>query len=291
MSVSPPRPKGPPLNALRAFEAAARLQSFVRAADELSVTAGAISQHIKLLEEWAGTALFVRSPNGVLLTDEGKSLAPVLQDAFDSIGAATRILRGFKPKQEIHVATLPALAQLWLPSRLAVIREQLPQAELRVTALETAPNLDREMFDLSLFIGDPTGGEGEFVLAEDVIFPVCSPSLAESLKTDPGYSALTLLIDQTWEQDWTHWSKVSGVSLLDSAGSSRYSLYSLALEEAKAGAGLLMGHACLVEDALAKGDLVRPFPQDCKTGKSLILKAPSTKDVGFDLERLVCLLG
>jgi LysR family glycine cleavage system transcriptional activator len=65
----------------------------------------------------------------------------------------------------------------------------------------------------------------------------------------------------------------------------------LALEEAKAGAGLLMGHACLVEDALTKGDLVRPFPQDYKTGKSLILKAPSTKDVGFDLERLVYLLG
>ena len=87
MSVSPPRPKGPPLNALRAFEAAARLGGFALAAEELSVTPGAVSQHIRALEDWAGVALFERRAQGVRLTPEGAALAPRFARAFDAARA------------------------------------------------------------------------------------------------------------------------------------------------------------------------------------------------------------
>ena len=291
MAVSPARPKGPPLTALRAFEAAARLGSFAEAADELCVSAGAISQHIKALEGWAGSSLFVRTANGVQLTQQGKTILPDLTKAFDSIGLASRTLMELRPKREVHVATLPALAQLWLPQRLARIRTEHSDMDLAVTALETEPNLGREMFDLSLFIREPTGADHEYVFEEDVIFPVCSPSLVAKLTSPADLKSIPLLMDQSWEWDWELWCREMGLSPQMQAGISRYSLYSLALEEAKAGAGFLMGHACLVEDALSKGDLVRPFTHKCATGKALMLTLPTGKKQDEELARLVAMFG
>ena len=122
MALAPPRPKGPPLNALRAFEAAARLGSFAAAAEELSVTAGAISQHIKQIEGWAGTALFARRAQGVTLTSAGRTLLAPLTLAFDNISDATSLLRTLSPKPTLNIATLPSIAQLWLQPRLAQVR-------------------------------------------------------------------------------------------------------------------------------------------------------------------------
>ena len=131
MSVAPRRPKGPPLNAMRAFEAAARHISFVAAADELNVTPGAISQHIKTLEAWAETPLFKRNAQGVALTRAGQSLVTAFTDAFDSMAHATRALRNLNPNPGFHIATLPSIAQLWLPKRLARARAQFPQISFR----------------------------------------------------------------------------------------------------------------------------------------------------------------
>ena len=112
MPVSPPRPKGPPLNALRAFEAAIRLGGFAQAADELCVTPGAISQHIKALEDWAEAPLFERRSQGVVPTEFGLSLAEPFATAFDSIGQAVRHLRSGAQQETIHIAALPSVAQL-----------------------------------------------------------------------------------------------------------------------------------------------------------------------------------
>ncbi|MEK6216720.1 MAG: LysR family transcriptional regulator, partial [Boseongicola sp.] len=178
MSVSPPRPKGPPLNALRAFEAAARLGSFVGAAEELSVTPGAVSQHIKALEHWTKTPLFARHPKGVRLTQAGRALLPQFVLAFDHLGSAIRALQNSRPQTDIHVATMPSLAQLWLPPRLAALRSKMPNVKLSVTALETAPNLNRELFDVALFLKEPSGAASEIIIADDRIFPVCSAEVA-----------------------------------------------------------------------------------------------------------------
>ena len=118
MTVSPPRPKGPPLNALRAFEAAARRGSFSAAADELCVTPGAVAQQVKSLEAWAGARLFLRHAQGVELTALGLDVLPGFVAAFDRLGEAAQALRSQAAPDTIGIAALPSIAQLWLSPRL-----------------------------------------------------------------------------------------------------------------------------------------------------------------------------
>lgn len=273
MPVSPPRPKGPPLNALRAFEAAARLGGFAQAAEELCVTPGAVSQHIKALEGWAGTPLFERRTHGVRLTPAGALLAPEFTAAFDRLGVAVRALQAQGPERSVHVAALPSLAQLWLSPRLPALRRAFPEVRFSVTALERPPNLMREMFDWSLFIEVPTGAAGEFVLEPDEIFPVCAPGLAACLTCPADLLAQDLLTDDSWSDDWGLWAAAAGLPASPAPEGHRFSLYALALEEARSGAGVLIGHGCLVRDALADGSLVAPFDLRVPTGRALVLRS------------------
>ena len=186
MSVTPPRPKGPPLNALRAFEAAARLSSFSRAADELCVTPGAVAQQVKALEDWAGARLFNRHAQGVRLTPPGRAVAPSLGKAFDRLADAAHLLRRTTAPDDIRIAALPSVAQLWLSPRLPAIRRSSPGLSISVTAMERPPNLMREPFDLSIFFdASPAGGQTKatetLVLATDRLFPVCAPEIAARL--------------------------------------------------------------------------------------------------------------
>ena len=285
MSVSPDRPKGPPLNAMRAFEAAARHVSFVTAADELGVTPGAISQHIKTLEGWAGVSLFRRNAQGVDLTAAGRSLVHEFTQAFDALAAATHRLRNLDPSAEFRIAALPSIAQLWLPARLGRIREAFPGLNFSVTAMENPPSLTRELFDLSVFFAATDDSHDRIPLAPDKIFPVCAPKLAGSR-----LDAMPLLHDQTWSEDWANWSKLSGTHLEDPRKGPKYSLYSLAVEEAKAGAGALMGHASLIEGALASGTLVPLFEETFTTGRWLVLDAPHRSLRRPEVERIIGLL-
>ncbi len=272
MSVAPKRPKGPPLNAMRAFEAAARHVSFVAAAEELNVTPGAISQHIKTLEGWAGTPLFLRNAQGVALTAEGQALVADFTAAFDQLADAARALRNLRPNPDFHIAALPAIAQLWLPKRLRQVRAQFPEITFSVTAMETPPSLAREMFDLSIFFGVPDGSADQAAICEDAILPVCAPTLLAEATGD--LKAMTHLHDQTWEEDWALWARHIGTEVDQGKSGPRFSLYSLALEEAKAGAGVLMGHLSLVEEALASGALVAVDDAPCPTGQSLLIAQP-----------------
>ena len=290
MSVSPPRPKGPPLNALRAFEAAARLGGFANASEELGVTPGAVSQHVKALEDWVGVALFERRSQGVTLTDVGEDLAPEFVKAFDKMGDAVRQMRARAECRTFHVAALPSIAQLWLSPRLPDIRKAMPQIALSVSATETPPNLRREMFDLSVFFRTPEGHGREVVLAPDIIYPVCSPDLAKSITSLDDLATQTLLHDALWPTDWVVWSEGAGVNLQGLDRGPRFSLYSVALEEAKHGAGVLMGHHALVHGPLSRGELVAPFDMPIRTGKSLILETAVRPRLGDDLDQIVRLL-
>lgn len=275
MSVVPKRPKGPPLNAMRAFEAAARHISFVAAAEELNVTPGAISQHIKLLEGWAGTPLFRRNAQGVQLTPEGRSLVEGFTAAFDQLADAARALRNIRPNADFHIAALPAVAQLWLPKRLRRIRARFPDINFSVTAMETPPSLSRELFDLSVFFAVPDGSKNQIVVCPDEIVPVCAPTLLDRAQDiSSGFPNVPLLHDQSWSDDWPTWARNTGQSLRDDKGGPRFSLYSLAVEEAKAGAGVLMGHLCLIEEALTNGTLMTAHAQSCSTGRSLVIQLP-----------------
>ena len=270
MTIKPNRPKGPPLNALRAFEAAARLESFIAAADELCVTPGAVSQHIKTVEAWAGEALFRRNPHGVSLTQKGRAVASDLTQAFDILAAATQNLRNIGPNPDIHIAALPSVAQLWLPRRLGLLRKMRPDLNFSVTAMETPPSLQRELFDMAIFFTDDDGHSDQIKLAEDTIYPVAGPDLADAVN----FETVPLLHDQTWNQDWAMWSDATQISAGDTKRGARFSLYGLAVEEAKAGAGALMGHHVLVADAIKAGQLHRLSDASCSTGQSLVIQLP-----------------
>lgn len=274
MSVSPKRPKGPPLNAMRAFEAAARHISFVAAAEELNVTPGAISQHVKTLEGWADAALFRRNAQGVELTPEGQSLVAEFTRAFDQLADAARALRNLKPNADFHIAALPAIAQLWLPKRLRQIRSQFPDISFSVTALEAPPSLGRELFDLSIFFAPADGTANQVVVCPDEIVPVCAPALKDQVCRANGFLGVPLLHDLVWNEDWTKWAQHSGYDLHSAKGGAQFSLYSLAVEEAKAGAGILMGHLCLIEDALATGELTVAHTKLFPTDRSLVIQMP-----------------
>jgi LysR family glycine cleavage system transcriptional activator len=288
MSVTPPRPKGPPLNALRAFEAAARLNSFSRAADELCVTPGAVAQQVKALEEWAGAVLFDRRAQGVRLTPLGRAVAPSLGGAFDALADSAHLLRRIAAPDEIRIAALPSVAQLWLSPRLPAIRRADPGLSISVTALERPPNLMREPFDLAIFFySGEAGGPETHILADDSLFPVCAPEIAARLTGAHDLSRETLLHDAMWRDDWAIWLAAEKLGAISTASGPAYSLYSLAVEEAIHGAGVLIGHAPLVAPALASGALVAPFTRRVATNRPLVATLRKPIPEGSPLTGLV----
>ena len=151
MAVNPPRPLFPSLNALRAFEAAARHESFIGAAAELGVTPAAVAQQIKKLEEWAGRPLFRRLARGLRLTADARAVLPHFSEAFDKLGSAVHVLKASTRPTEIQIAALPSIAQLWLSPRLGLLRRAFPKLEISVVAMEEPPDFSRELFDVGLF--------------------------------------------------------------------------------------------------------------------------------------------
>ncbi len=260
MAVIPPRPKGPPLNALRAFEAAARYENFLTAAAELSVTPGAIAQQIKSLEAWAQCELFERHANGVRLSTHGRTLLPRLSAGFDLLGLAAQELRRLSAPSECRIATLPSIAQLWLLPLLPKLRAAFPNLTISITAMEEAPNLIRDPFDIALFFDMPErAGVAVWELTKGSCSPACSPMLARKLKSAADLAHVPLLHDATWRSQWPTWLERAGVAQVNGTNGAVFSLYSLAVEEAKNGAGVLMARNPLVHEALRVRALVRPF--------------------------------
>ena len=144
------------------------------------MTPGAVSQHIKALEDWIGADLFERRSQGVRLSAFGVEVAPGFAQTFDAMGAAVHGMRA-----------------------------ALPELSISVSAVEAPPNLARELFDLSVFIRRPTGGARETVLAADVIFPVCTPLIAARLHGPADLMNETLLHDALWPEDWVIWGKAA----------------------------------------------------------------------------------
>jgi LysR family transcriptional regulator, glycine cleavage system transcriptional activator len=266
MSVNPPRPRLPPLNALRAFEAAARLGGISKAADELCVTPGAVAQHVKALEDWAGAKLFSRQSQGVVLNDLGQRCLADFQEAFDQLHTATQNLRIRAAPNSIRIAALPSLAQLWLSPRMPGLRAQFPDARISIAALEHPPNMAREGYDLSVFL-EPIGVSKGAVLSHDFIGPVCAPALAAKLRMPADLGQTLWLKDSIWVDDWDQWLIHQGIELVAHPQNVSFSLYSLAVDEACNGAGVLMGHKALVERHLARDRLVAPFGMNVSSGK------------------------
>lgn len=272
MPVKPPRPRLPSLNALRAFEAAARLESFAKAADEIGVTAGAVTQQIRQLEATLGFAVFRRLPQGVALTEAAREALPRLTRGFDMLGQAVQALREAQPHRPLAIAALPCIAQLWLSPRLPALQAAFPDLQISIAAMEEPPDPQRDPYDLSLFYRESPPAGGGLQLDADTILPVCAPSLAARLSSPADLAAQTLLHDAVWRSDWARWlAFVTPGSKVDSSRGPAFSLYSLALDACLSGSGVLMGRISLVDPHLVAGRLVAPFPQGMPTPDRLSL--------------------
>ena len=284
MAVSPPPSRRLPLNALRAFEAAARLGAFTAASVELGVSPGAVTAHVKALEATLGASLFERQSKGVRLTALGASAAGMFTEAFDLLTKAETSLRLGAAPQVVHVATLPAIAQLWLSPRLPALRLAAPEISVSITAMEHPPNLKRTPHDLSLFPAR-TGGR---LLAGDELFPVCSPAIGARLARVEDLGSVSCLMDSTWAEDWTLWLAQTGARVV--VRGPVFSLYALAVEEAVNGAGVLMGHGPLVAGHLAKGTLIAPFSQRVSLPRGLRLWSARPMPKGSAVARVAAFL-
>ena len=264
------RPIGhlPPLSALRAFEAAARLQSFSKAAEELNVTPAAISHQIHALEEDLGVSLFTRRNRAVELTASARVLLPGLSEAFAGIQNSVRRLRSHNDTGTLTVTASPSFAGKWLVQRLHRFQEHHPEVDVRISATDTVVDLTRGDFDLAIRygIGRYPGLVVELLLKNEV-FPACSPELLRKgppLETPADLRHHALIHDLQVERDplapsWSMWLKAAGVDDAPPAHGLSFSTNVLALEAAIAGYGVTLAYSTTAAADIAAGRLVRLF--------------------------------
>ncbi|WP_315838599.1 LysR substrate-binding domain-containing protein [Bradyrhizobium prioriisuperbiae] len=271
----------PPLNAIRAFEAAARLGSFKDAAGELGVTHGAISQQVRVLEQWLGApALFRRSTRRVVLTESGATLLAEVGPALDRIAAAVRHhieRQGRSPAMVLRVNALATFSLRWLMPRMALFRAMHPDIEVRLTTSNDPVDALPEAFDV-VIRGGPDAFHGfvsRLVLSERRL-PVCAPALLTSLPlTDiADLSRHTLLHVTSMPRLWRDWLTLAGQTGLESAAALTFDHFYLTIQAALDGLGVAMGPTALVADDLAAGRLVTPFPHPSLPARSYFAYLP-----------------
>ena len=252
----------PPLNALRAFEAAARHLSFTKAAEELNVTQAAISHQVKALEERLAVTLFRRLNRALLLTDAGQSYLPPLREAFDRMAEATERLRAHDARRTLTITTLPSIAAKWLVPRLGRLRAAHPDIDLRLDASLHLTDFARENVDAALRYGRGKwdGMRADRLMTED-FFPVCTPALLEGEHPlrEPGDILHHTLLHDDSRTDWTMWFLAAGVVGGDPTRGPAFTDSSLVLQAAVDGQGVALGRSALAAADLEAGRLVRPF--------------------------------
>lgn len=261
----------PPLNSLRAFEAAARHGNFRKAADELCVTHSAVSHQIKLLEDYLEVELFHRRARAVELTEAGRQYMPVLQTAFDRIADGTEELRSSSASSELTVQVYTTFAISWLSSRLPEFQRQNPKLRVRLNMATWDAELHREVVDVA--IGTIKTGQ-KFdpeiyyeKLFTSYLFPVCSPKLFVGDPPLEKYEDLekhTILRVDTWADDWALWMEEAGINEVKLDHSLTFDTYALALEAALDGIGVAMTRTPFGKRELSAGWLVAPFKQAVK---------------------------
>ncbi|NMM37766.1 MAG: LysR family transcriptional regulator [Glaciimonas sp.] len=247
-----------PLNTLRFFEAAARLGSFVKAADELRLTHGAVSRQIRLLEESLGTALFERRNRGVFLTQQGEQLLSATQQAFERLDAAMEALR--KPVRHVPlvVSCEPTISMKWLIPRLSDFYKQHPEVQLHIFTSGGPVAFQRDGVDVALRRNDFNWGTGVHAekVCDEWIGPVCAPTL---LKRRQLHLPLQKVLHTSSRMTaWANWRSVSKTDA-DHNGSQTYEHFYLSLQAACAGLGVAIGSVFMTQEEIDSGRLVAPF--------------------------------
>jgi LysR family glycine cleavage system transcriptional activator len=251
----------PPLNSLRAFEAAARRLSFTRAAEELGVTQAAISHHVRVLEDRLGFRLFRRLNNGLLLTEKGEAYLPSVSQAFDVLCEATGVVQGHGESQVLTLSVLPNFALRWLVPRLAEFQRRHAMIDVRLLTAYRGTEFLREDIDAAIRFGaDWPGLNADHLFGSDML-PVCSPMLVAQrpLREPRDLAHHPLLHVYGALDDWPLWLAAAGASDIATDRGPSFDSYALALEAAAHGCGVAMARSAFVQDDLASGRLIAPF--------------------------------
>jgi LysR family transcriptional regulator, glycine cleavage system transcriptional activator len=268
----------PPLNALRAFDIAARTRSFTAAADELHVSQGAVSRHVAQLEAYLGIALFRREPGGARLTAAGSDYARSIGDAFDSVERATRCAAAATQRRPLRIKLFPSVAIKWLITRLAEFHALHPAVEVSITTTPKFVRFDPEEDDFTVQIGNvPQPGVQFDKLIVVELLPVCSADYLRRLPvgTVEDLFEHVLLCSVQRPNDWLLWFRAAGVpedrlrQVVQSGlrFGMKFGNSALAYQAAINGMGVVIAQQELVRDDLASGRLVRAWPLVAASGE------------------------
>lgn len=259
------------LNALRAFEAAARHQSFSEAAIELSVTPAAVGQQVRSLEALLGVSLFIRIGSGanrLILTDAAQAALPYIQEGFDRLNFGLACLKDDSRRSSLTVALSPAFASKWLLPRIERFQQAYPTINVLLDTNPRSVDFKSQHFDIGVRYGS-----GEWVgliaihLMDEVIFPVCSPNfrlLQNGILEREALEKSTLIHDLSMAEDhdyptWRMWLDASGYEHIATGNGLRVTSSAEVLQAAIEGHGLALARSVIVHDDLAAGRLMRPF--------------------------------
>ncbi|MCP5368649.1 MAG: transcriptional regulator GcvA [Hyphomicrobiales bacterium] len=265
---------------LVAFEAASRLLSFQRAAEELNVTPGAVSRQIQALEAFLGTALFRRRHKRVELTPAGRQYAAEVREPLDRLSGASERLRGEARGNAVSICAYPTFAIRWFIPRWGRFFDAHPQIDVRLTTSLNPADFEGGEYDMAIQVLGPEGprrGLEARKLAEVDTFPVCAPALAETLKSPADLARHTLLHGAPRPQDWRQWLREAEIDGIDPTRGLRFESHNLTIQAAIEGLGVAIGVGVLVEADLAQGRLVRPFATVRRSGRPFHLVYPQAK--------------
>ena len=271
-----------PLNALRAFEAAARHLSFVRAAEELHVTPAAISHQVKTLEAFLEVALFRRRARGLLLTEVGQEILPDLRDGFATLDRAVDRVRQAGTRPTLTVSVAPVFAAKWLAPRLRDFGEAHPDIDVRISAGLAAADFQRDDVDAAIRFGrGDYPGMRVVKLFDEAVTPMCSPRIVDAapLRRPEDLADHVLLHDDSLQFDrdaptWATWLKAAGVTTVDPARGTHFSHPDHSLQAAIDGAGVVLGWRNLAAADLTAGRLIAPFDLVLPMGLGFHLVCP-----------------
>ena len=271
----------PSLRGLQAFEAAARMESFAAAAEELSISAAAVSQLIRTVEEQMGRKLFHRVNRRVVLTEAGVEMLPRLTLAFHEIGSVSRELGGDAFRPRLVVSVPPSMAMGWLSRRLAGFVASHGAVDVSLRGDDDPVPFERELIDIRLSYGPHYREHPTEDIVRDAVYPVCAPGLAGAIKPERAPLAGLPLIHTDWGPtgasfpSWRNWFEAAGIEPGRatqrglSANSSR-----AALDLAISGLGVALAQGVFCAEAVEDGRLVRPVARSLELRQPYCLTIP-----------------
>lgn len=285
----PNRRRLPPLGSLRVFEAVARHLNIARAADELGVTAAAVSHQIRQLEDHLGSKVFSRAGRRLVLTDAGQICLPGIRDGFERLSQAIRSVDALEAAGILTVSVAPSFAAKWLVPRLYRFQARHPEIDVRVAASNQLASFVNDDVDLAIRYGaGHYPGLNVDRLLSEAVLPVCSPTLAadKPIRSPADLGKHTLLHDDSPDEDqscptWPMWLQAAGVVAAPSVGARglRFTQSSMVLEAAIHGRGVALAKAALAETDIVNGRLVRLFAGETPIDFAYFIVRPERRPV------------